>query len=139
MGYKIYIADKKKKKVLELPQLPTDLPAKEWSADVEDFKTAKKGYKTIIGNRQRMGMTLEFVAPNKGHKLVGQTVKTTGNDIEKLLNSAMSRKKPIWVMIVRPKGSYYCKKLFAVSSMNLHIDKIFRYHFTLELKEWKEY
>lgn len=137
--YYCYIADQKSETVLQLPVIPTDLPARKMSSDSEDFLTVGDGYRTIIGDRTPWEMEPELMLPDNGKTLSFQMSKVKGRKLKNLVVGAMNKKKPLRFTIVDKKGWYYINHLVQVTSMEYYIDQKRDWHFSLSLKEWKKY
>ena len=139
MKYDIYISDKDKKTVLQLPIVPEQMPSLSKSAKNEEFETFNNGTFNIIGDVGLTEFTLEAWLPASGRNYSFQRVKNINPDnYIYLMNSAMQNKKPIRIVIIK-EGKYICNTLFSVESFEYHDNKICNIEFSLSVKEWRDY
>lgn len=140
MKYDIYISDMERKKVLQLPIIPEEMPSFSKSSSNEEFQTFSNGVYNIIGDVGLLEFTLESFLPGKGRNYPFQRVKNINPDeyIE-LINTAMIDKKPLRVLIVRGDGSFNINNTFSIESFEWHDDKVGDYRYSIAFKQWRDY
>lgn len=138
--YKIYVADYKKKTVLKMPTLPEDMPEKKRNASITTFTNYKGEVYNIIGHRGAIEMEYAPWIPGIGRKLPFTLSGTKAEQFAKLINSAMLKKEPIRVIIIRTvDNSKFINNLFAVETFNYYEKRNTNFEFTMSLKEWRKY
>lgn len=137
--YSIYLSDHSGKNKVLLPVLPKDLPEISRSADMEDFLTAAGKHLTIIGAPQQPKISPEHMVPGKGKNLSFAMSETTGKEVLKILETAMTKQEPVRYTISLKSGGYYVDGLFGVSSFSAYIVKANNWIINFELKGWDKY
>lgn len=140
MKYDIYISDKDKKTVLQLPIIPEQMPSLNKASKNEEFETFNNGTFNIIGDVGLMEFTLESWLPAKGRNYSFQRVKNINPDAYiSLINKAMATEKPIKIVIVRGNGTFVCNDTFSVENFEYNENKIGNFEYSLGVKQWRDY
>lgn len=140
MKYDIYISDKDKKTVLQLPITPEQMPSLSKASKNEEFETFDNGTFNIIGDVGLLEFTLESWLPAQGRVYSFQRVKNINPyKYIDLINISMRDKKPIQVVIARDNGTFVVNNTFSIISFEYHENKIGNFEYSLSLKQWREY
>jgi hypothetical protein len=139
MKYDIYISDIDRKKVLQLPIIPEEMPSFSKSSSNEEFESFSDGKYNLIGDVGLLEFTLESYLPGKGKNYPFQRIKNINPDLYiDLINAAMINKKPLRVVIVRA-DSFNINDTFSVESFEWHDDKVGDYQYSISFKQWRDY
>jgi len=138
--YDIYFSDIERKKVLQLPIIPEQMPSFSKEGINEEFETYSNGTYNIIGAVGLKEFTLESFLTKKGRNYNFQKVKNINPDeYIALINDAMIKKKPLRVVIARREGNYDINDMFAIESFEWYEDKVGDYQYSILLKQWRDY
>lgn len=140
MKYDIYISDKDRKKVLQLPVIPAEMPTFSKASKNEEFETYDNRIFNIIGDVGLTEFALESFFPAKSKNYSFQRVKNVDPYIYiDFINLSMINKKPVRVVITRSDSTYVVNDTFAIESFEYHEDKIGDFQYTLNFKLWRDY
>lgn len=136
MSYDIYIADKNKKKVLQLPIIPTELPEKSVNISNEEFKTYDNGTFNFIKYKGLDTLNLTSWLPVKNYYFAKSNTKA--NEVISLIEYAVEHKEYIQVVIIKSDGTTYVNDKFSVEGFKYNVRKNENYNYTLDLKQYRE-
>jgi len=140
LKYDIYLSDKDRKKVLQLPIIPAEMPTFSKASKNEEFETYDNGTYNIIGDVGLTEFALESFFPAKSKSYSYQRVKNIDPYIYiDFINLSMIYKKPVKVVITRNDGSYVVNNTFSIENFEYHEDKVGDFQYTLNLKLWRDY
>ena len=121
MGYDIYIANKDKSKVLQLPIIPAELPELNYSIENESFKSYQNGEYNFIKEQGLYYFTLESWLPVKKYSFAKSDVMA--KDVLDLLDYAIVNKQYIQIVIIKSDGSTYVNNKFSIESLNYSVKR----------------
>lgn len=140
MKYDIYLSDLERKKVLQLPILPEEMPSLSLPGKNEEFEAYSNGTYNLIEAPGLIEFTLECWLPGKDKNYSFQRVKNINPDeYINLINTSMDNKKPLRVVIVRGDGTFIINTTFSVESFEWNVDKVGDYRYSISFKQWRDY
>lgn len=136
MGYDIYIANKDKSKVLQLPIIPAELPELNYSIENESFKSYQNGEYNFIKEQGLYYFTLESWLPVKKYSFAKSDVMA--KDVLDLLDYAIVNKQYIQIVIIKSDGSTYVNNKFSIESLNYSVKRNGDFNYSLGVKQYRE-
>lgn len=139
MKYDIYLSSLDRKKVLQLPILPEQIPSLESSSKNEEFETFSDGTYNFIGSVGLLTFTLESWLPAKGRSYSFQRVKNiNSDDYIQFIDIERLNKNPIRVVMARSDGSFILNNTFSIESFSWHENHQGDYEYSISFKQWRE-
>ena len=136
MGYDIYIANKDKSKVLQLPIIPAELPELNYSIENESFKSYQNGEYNFIKEQGLYYFTLESWLPVKKYSFAKSDVMV--KYVLDLLDYAIVNKQYIQIVIIKSDGSTYVNNKFSIESLNYSVKRNGDFNYSLGVKQYRE-
>lgn len=136
MGCDIYLANKDKTKVLQLPIIPAELPDKTKSISNEEFATYDNGTFNFIKKAGLDTLTLDSWLPVKDYSFQKSSVKA--KDVISLIDDAIDNKEYIQAVFINPDGSTYINDKFSIEAWNYKVQRNGTYLYSLGLKQFRE-
>lgn len=137
MEYNIYIGNKDKSKVYQLPIIPENLPELSKSISNEEFETWWDGKYNFIEKPGLLEFTLECWLPGKGKNYNFAKSNVDSMQIIQLLENARDNAECITVSILGDDGSIYVNDTYSIEQFKYKITFECDYSYSLSVKKYR--
>ncbi|KZL93559.1 hypothetical protein [Clostridium magnum] len=138
----IFISDKDRTKVFQLPILPERFPEFSRAAKNEEFETWEDGVYTLIGNVDAIKFSLECWLPGMDKEYSFAKSKINPYDLINLMHNAMLEKNPIRYVANRNPNLKLpveiTNMLVTVESLSWYEDRLGDVQYKVDFKEYRE-
>lgn len=138
----IYFSTLDRKKTLELPILPEDMPELSKTAQNEEFTTFNNGTFNFLGDASLITFTIECWLPSYPNKYRWAKSRINPYELINMWSLAMNRKEKLRIVINRNKNSFLPQELLnyivTVESLSWHELNNGDVAYKVDLKEYRE-
>lgn len=135
--YKMYVADKDRKQVLELPVIPSEFSDKTAAIQNEEFKTFDNGTFNFIKEPGLYTFSINSWLPakNSNYKFLRSNVKDA--EIIALIDNAVNKKEPIQFVIINGEDTFI-NDIFSVEGWSHGKNRRGDTTYKLDLKKYRQ-
>ncbi|WP_244833369.1 cell wall-binding protein [Clostridium sp. BJN0001] len=138
MGYDIYIANKDKSKVLQLPVIPAELPTITKSITNEEFKSYNAGTYNFIKEKGLDTFSIDTWIPCDEHDYYFTKSDLKAKEFINFLNAAIDNKEFIQIVIIKSDGTTFVNDKYSIESFTHGVKKNGDYSYSLGVKQYRE-